>query len=111
MQVHPRIRNTTVRVAWTALLLAAFSGCGMNAANTVTVEITGVTTDAERERVQEALKGMADGSTHAMTYTSSGNQMTVNLSPVSDVQKFSQKINFGKVTEVKDRTVKVTFGR
>jgi len=33
----------------------------------------------------------------------------VELFPVSDVQAFSKKIDFGRVVEVKDRTVKVEF--
>jgi hypothetical protein len=31
--------------------------------------------------------------------------VTFELSPVNDVEAFAKKINFGKVTEVKDRRV------
>jgi hypothetical protein len=78
-------------------------------AKTVTVEITGVPGDAERDEIKEALQGMTDESSHMMTYYSSGESMNVNISPVSDVDSFSRKINFGKVTEVGGRTVKVEF--
>lgn len=96
-----------------AVVLLTLSGCGISfehdPAKTVTVEISGIDDATDREAVQETLKGMTDGSSHIMTTSSSGDQMTIKLSPVTDVKAFSQKINFGKVTEVEDRTVKVDF--
>lgn len=76
---------------------------------TVTVEVSGVTNDDDRDEVSETLKGMTDGSSHILHSSWSGNTVTYSLSPVKDVDAFSKKINFGKVTEVKDRTVKVDF--
>jgi hypothetical protein len=103
----------------TAILLAAamlltLAGCGdisleQDPAKTVKVEISGISDEADREQVSEALGGMTDGSSHSMTSFSSGDTMTVNLSPVTDVKAFSEKVNFGEVTEVKDRTVKVNY--
>jgi hypothetical protein len=73
------------------------------------VEITGVDNEDDRDEIQETLKGMTDGSSHLMTSSSSGKKMTVRLSPVKDVQAFSRKINFGEVTQVDGRTVRVEF--
>jgi len=95
-----------------AAVLFALGGCNVNfrpdPATSVTVEIAGISGD-DREDVRETLQGMVDGSSHTMTSSWSGDTMTVTLSPVADVKTFSRKINFGKVTEVDGRTVKVEF--
>jgi hypothetical protein len=96
-----------------AVILLAHSSCNFSLkhdpAKTVTVEIIGVDNEDDRDEIRETLKGMADGSSHLMTSSSSGEKMTVKLSPVSDVQAFSRKINFGEVTQVDGRTVRVEF--
>ena len=103
------------RVALSALtaVLLTQSSCSFNfehdPAETVTVEITGVNDEDDRDEIRETLKGMTDGSSHLMTSSSSGKKMTVRLSPVKDVQAFSRKINFGEVTQVDGRTVRVEF--
>ena len=90
-------------------MLAAW-GCRFeqDPAKTVTVEISGISDEA-RDAVQETLKGMTDVSGHTMTTRWDGQSMTVNLSPVADVEAFSKKVNFGKVTAVEGRTVKVDY--
>jgi len=97
--------------ALTASLLSGLYGCdiGRNPEKTVTVEIIGIRIEADRKRVLETLKSMTEGSGRYITSTASGNNMTVQLSPVSDVETFSKRINFGRVTEVQGRTVKVDF--
>lgn len=94
-----------------ALSLLAFSGCEMDPAVTVHLEIKGITDEADREDVQKTLEGMTDGSGHMYSSSYAGDTMSVDLSPVSDVEAFSKKINFGTVTEVDaaTRTVKVDF--
>jgi hypothetical protein len=94
-----------------ALAASLLSGCNVShdPEKTVSVEIIGIRTDAERKQVRETLKRMTDGSSHYITSISSGNSMTVRVSPVSDVEKFSRRINFGKVIEVRGREVKVDF--
>ena len=93
--------------------LLTLSSCNISfeqdPAKTVTVEITGIHDDDDRDEIQETLKGMTEGSSHMMTTSSSGDKMTVKLSPVGEVKAFSRKINFGEVTEVDGRTIKVTF--
>jgi isopentenyl phosphate kinase len=98
-----------VLVAVAAIVLGGCGAFGHEPAKKVTIEINEISAEADRDEVKETLKGMTDGSSHLMTSFSTGDQMTVELSPVSDVDAFSRKINFGEVTEVKDRTVKVTF--
>lgn len=78
-------------------------------AKTVIVEIAGVKDEKDRDEIKETLTGMAEGSSHMMTSSWSGDKMTIKLSPVGDVKAFSRKINFGKVTEVDERTIKVDF--
>lgn len=106
---HPRCAAVLVLVA----VLLAQSSCNLSLehdpAKTVTVEITGLESQDDGDEIRETLKGMTDGSSHLMTSSSSGEKMTVKLSPVGDVQAFSRKINFGEVTQVDGRTVKVKF--
>ena len=91
---------------------ALFPGCGFDPEQTVTIEISGVADAAAREQIQEKLKGMTDSSGHSMSTSTSGDTMTVKLAPVSDVEAFAQKIDFGKVTDtdVAGRVVKVSVG-
>jgi uncharacterized lipoprotein YajG len=91
-----------------AVLLLA--GCSYGPEQTVTIEITGTMDDAEQDQITEKLKTMTDGSGHSMSSFSSGNSMTIELAPVSDVQAFADKIDFGEVTAVEGRTVKVSVG-
>jgi hypothetical protein len=97
--------------ALAASLASGPAGCGVShdPEKTVTVEIIGIRSDAERKQVRETLEKMTESSWHYITSTASGNSMTIQVSPVSDVEKFSKRITFGKVTEVRGRTVKVDF--
>jgi hypothetical protein len=103
--------KTILAFALTASLLGGLYGCNVSRdpEKTVTVEIIGIRLEADRKQVLETMKSMTEGSGRYITSTASGNNMTVQLSPVSDVDKFSTRINFGKVTEVQGRTVKVDF--
>ncbi len=87
------------------------SGCNLHfdPATTVTVEITGIRAQSDRDKVFKTLTGMVDGSSHMSSSSSFGDTMTVKLSPVSDVKVFSQKIKFGHVKEIDGRTVKVQY--
>ena len=96
-----------------AVMPLGLAGCNLSFEHDpekmVTVEISGISEDSDRERVQENLTDITQGAMHMMTSSSSGGQMTVQVSPVTDVKKFVQGIKFGKVTEVTDRTIKVQF--
>ena len=110
--MHAWTKNLLVPViAIAVFLLANLYGCnvGRDPEKTVTVEIVGIRTEPDRKRVLETLKSMTDGSSRYITSTASGNTMTVTLWPVSDVTAFSQRFNFGKVTNVQGRVVKIDF--
>ncbi|MEO1618805.1 MAG: hypothetical protein AAFV88_23340 [Planctomycetota bacterium] len=100
--------------AMLALLLCINIGCnisiGHDPEKSVTVEISGISTDTDRESVSETLKEFVDGSSHVMTSSYAGDSMSITLSPVTDVQAFADKIDFGEVQSVEERTVTVTYG-
>jgi hypothetical protein len=102
-----------VMVLLVAVMLLGLAGCNLSFEHdpekTVTVEISGISEDSDRDRVEENLTNITQGAMHTMTASYSGGEMTVQVSPVTDVEKFVQGINFGKVTEVKDRTIRVQF--
>lgn len=92
-----------------AAFAAALAGCDLGRDQIVTVEIAGVGLDTDRRRVVETLKSMTEGPGQYLTSVASGDSMTVRLSPVDDVDGFSRRIPFGKVTKIDGRTVKVDF--
>ena len=102
-----------VMVLLVAVMLLGLAGCNLSFEHdpekTVTVEISGISEESDRDRVREELEKITQGAMHMMTSSSSEDEMTVQVSPVTDVKKFVQGINFGKVTDVKDRTIKVQF--
>ena len=102
-----------VMVLLVAVMLLGLAGCNLSFEHdpekTVTVKISGASEDSDRDRIQERLEELTQGVMHMMTSSYSGGEMTVQVSPVTDVKKFVQGIDFGKVTEVKDRTIKVQF--
>lgn len=76
---------------------------------TVLIEISPITGQAERDEVREILTGMTDGSGHTMTTRTEGDLMIIQLSPVRDVQAFARRINFGHVTQIEGRTVRIEY--
>ena len=102
-----------VMVLLVAVMPLGLAGCNLSFEHdpekTVTVEISGISEESDRDRVREELEKITQGAMHMMTSSSSEGEMTVQVSPVTDVKKFVQGINFGKVTDVKDRTIKVQF--
>jgi hypothetical protein len=91
------------------LLGALLAGCSSpyEPHETVTVKLSGVSSERQQERIADKLKGMTDGSSHWMTTTRWGESITINLAPVTDIQAFAEQIDFGKVTDVSGRTVTV----
>ncbi len=106
-------RSRYVMVLLLAIMLLGLAGCNLSFEHdpekTVTVKISGASEDSDRDRVEENLANITQGMMRTMTSSYSGGQMTVQVSPVTDVKEFVQGIDFGKVTEVKDRTIKVQF--
>lgn len=105
----------SVVVAAVMALTLATTGCSISLEHdpdkSVTVEITGIPDDATNDALPEKLTDMIDGGSSMMTSFSSGtSSLSVTLSPVADADAFAKKIDFGKVTEVKDNTINVTYG-
>jgi len=94
--------------------LCTLTACvDMDPAKTVTVEVSGLASNTESDEVTEILKTMYDKDARYKRTKSrfDGNQLTVEMEPVSDINAFSRRINFGSVTEVSGRTVKITYVR
>ena len=98
-------------VACLALAAIAVQGCSLqhDPAKTVELEISGISSESDRDAVKERLGDMTDGGGHMMSSTYFGSALNVKLSPVSDVDAFVKKINFGDVTSVEGRKIKVKF--
>lgn len=113
MHTNLNMVSRSVGIAVFAVCLMILPGCNISfqqdPAKTVTVVISGIPDGEASELIHETLIGMVDGSSHMLNSRTNGNEMTVSLSPVSDVKKFSKKINFGKVSSVEGRTVKVDY--
>ena len=94
-----------------ALAALAISGCGYGPEETVRIEVSGAADDARRTEIKEKLKAMTDGASHSMSAFSSGDSLVITLAPVSDVEGFSERIDFGEVTAVEERVVRVRVGQ
>jgi hypothetical protein len=102
----------------TAVLALASSGCRLqhDPAKTVSIEITGLPDSTEgeklRDRIDEAQKKSkkwTDGSSNVITWNAAGQQMTIEVTPVSDVDAFLKKIDFGEITAVEGRKIKMAY--
>jgi hypothetical protein len=96
------------------MLVCALAGCvRFDPDETVLIEVTGVIEEADRAEVLEVLETMYDKDAGAKRLQSRYNDrlLSVKMYPVSDVEAFSRRINFGTVTDVSGRTVKVQYAR
>jgi hypothetical protein len=95
------------------LLAVCASGCFMESDPkvTVTVIVTGVTDKADSEQVEKSLKDLVSGTVRYTSSSWAGGTLTMHLSPVSNFREFSEKIKFGRVTELQGNTVKVEFAK
>jgi hypothetical protein len=94
-----------------AVLLAAGGCTGNDPKLTVTVSVTGIASVEESDRIEKSLKDLVSGPVRYTSSSRMGDTLTIQLSPVIDVQAFSRKINFGRVTESQGNTVKVTLAK
>lgn len=104
--------KATKRLAALAALWAvgSLAGCNYGPDETVTIEISGVASDQSYADINDRLKQMTDSSSHKIISRRAGLNMTVELAPVADPEAFARKIDFGKVTAVEGRTIKVVMG-
>lgn len=96
------------------LAFSSLTACGdMDPDESVTVEVSNLPSDRASDEVLEALKTLHDANARYKRTKSTFNDgtLTVTLAPVSDVDAFARRIEFGKVTEVSGRTVKVSYAR
>ena len=111
MPTATHFRSSLLAVIAGSLLIPG--GCNFSLvhdpAQTITLAITGVAAEKDRDAIRETLAGMTDGSSHWMTTSTWGDSMTVQLSPVADTKAFARKINFGEVSDVEERTIRVEF--
>ncbi|QDU73802.1 hypothetical protein Pan97_08020 [Bremerella volcania] len=98
------------------LLVATQSGCGAPAdeplgPEEIRLKITGADTDAARDAIQTELENLSDlpGNHNTSMRWASGQPLTIKFGPVADPQKFADKVKFGKVDKIEDRTVFITY--
>jgi hypothetical protein len=111
-------RSTLFLCFWASATALSSIGCRLqhDPSKMVTIEISGIPDGKESERVLERIdeaqkqsKKWTDGSSNVMNWNGTGQQMTVEMAPVSDVDAFVKKLDFGRVTAVEGRKIKVVF--
>jgi len=88
------------------LALSILSGCSSPPANGVQIQISAKLTDKQIKKLKSKLKRLDSGISR-VGHSNLAGQITINLSPVADVQAFAKKINFGQ-TDVSDRVIFLT---
>lgn len=96
-----------------AFSIFGVAGCDLSLnhdpATSVTIVVSGIDSDESRQAVKSTLEDMTDGSGHMMSTKVIGSTMTTTLSPVTDVDSFVKKINFGTVKHVDGRNIEVDY--
>jgi len=101
-----------------AVVALASCGCRLqhDPAKTVSIEISGLPDSTEGEKLRDRIddaqkksKKWTDGSSNVITWNAAGQQMTIEVTPVSDVDAFLKSIDFGEVTSVEGRKVKMAY--
>jgi hypothetical protein len=101
-----------MRHALVLILLVLLSGCGnpftFDPATTVILKITGVGED-EQEGIEDDVKELVQerANWHMTQVSRHGETLMIKATPVEDVQEFADRIDFGDVTSVEDRTIHV----
>lgn len=99
------IQRYLLIVGLVALPLLGSLGCSTE--NMVTLKISGTSTSEERDKISEKAKSLTDGNSNFISSYHMNDTYTVNVGPVMDVKAFVEKIDFGKVTKVEERTIYV----
>ncbi|MBA2116197.1 hypothetical protein [Bremerella alba] len=99
-----------------SLLVATQSGCGAPAdeplgPEDIRLKITGANTDADRDAIEAELESMSDlpGNHNTSMRWATNQPLTIKFGPVADPQKFAEKVKFGTVDKIEDRTVFITY--
>lgn len=111
MRVTPVKEESLLRRMSAVFLVASavgLSGCGSSAEeHTVTLKISGVRDSDHRDQITSRLPGLVEGSSHSMSSSWTGETMTVELSPVENIDGFARRIDFGAARVVGPRTIMV----
>lgn len=98
------------------LIVATQSGCGAPGdeplgPEEIRLKISGADSDEARDAIQAELENMSDlpGNHNTSMRWASGQPLTIKFGPVADPQKFAEKVKFGKVDKIEDRTVFITY--
>lgn len=98
------------------LFVATQSGCDAQpdlplGPEEIRLKITGADSDEARDAIEAALGDMSDlpGNSNTSMRWSSGQPLTIKFGPVADPAKFAEKVDFGKVDKIEDRTVFITY--
>ena len=84
------------------------SGCGSSAKeNMITLQISGVRDRELRDQIASRLPELVESASPSITSDWTGETMTVELSPVEDVEAFARRIDFGVARVVDSGTIVV----
>lgn len=114
--MHPAAKLCSLILLSLSLFVATQSGCGAPAdeplgPDEIRLKVTGADSDAARDAIEAALGDMSDlpGNSNTSMRWATGQPLTIKFGPVADPAKFAEKVNFGKVDKIEDRTVFITY--
>src|SRR5581483_10813598 len=96
-----------VRLNFPKANVAGAPAPGVNRADAVTLNISGVPDETTRRYILETLPKLLGGGTHSVRSSATKDSLKVELAPVPDPKALAAKIDFGQVTAVADRTITV----
>lgn len=116
MFAPPKFLSLLLLLLTFSLLLATQSGCVARVDESlgpdeIRLKITGADSDAARDAIEAALENISDlpGNHNTSMRWASGQPLTIKFGPVADPKKFAEKVKFGKVDKIEDRTVFITY--
>jgi len=94
-----------------ALLLSASSCVNSESKETVTVIVTNLPNQSAADEVLNSLKNMYDPDARFKRVKSTyvRGTLTVELAPVTDIERLKQHIRFGEVGEIEGRKIQVRY--
>jgi hypothetical protein len=78
---------------------------------TITIIITGIRKNETGKEIEEKVQAMTDSKPSSMRAVFRRGVKTITLAPVKDPQAFADKIDFGRVTSVEGRTIKMVSNK
>ncbi|MEW4563946.1 hypothetical protein AB1K70_15530 [Bremerella sp. JC770] len=116
--MSPALKILSLSLLCLGLFVATQSGCSAPAdeplgPEDIRLKITGATTDADRNAIEDELANLSDlpGNSNVSMRWMTGSPLTIKFGPVADPQKFAEKVKFGTVDKIEDRTVYITYSK